>query len=315
MRTPANGANSDRTPSTWHSRKVGCTTAGRNPKATAQTSLHERVAVRSSGPGRGRASPVHDASGTQPGCAGYPDRVGAPTDPVRLHVETTPAQLIGVDAGQDRPNMARDRPPQGWCMSSAPAPGTGHLPGRGRSPGSSGRRRAGRRDSGRRRPGSAERPENSRGFELFASIGIVVQLQRLPTTTPAARGNSARPRRRTVNHRVRPRACFRVRSRRGLRSREGKMNHSMALLPARKRHPTRAANTARVAPRVNRAVVEVARDVMTRDPDRVAGAGRPHGPGPGLASVICRTRGPLCWLVHPGFYDIMVSALAAASHI
>lgn len=49
------------------------------------------------------------------------------------------------------------------------------------------------------------------------------------------------------------------------------MNHSMALLPARKRHPTRAATTARVAPRVNRAVVEVARDVMTRDPDRVAG--------------------------------------------
>ena len=49
------------------------------------------------------------------------------------------------------------------------------------------------------------------------------------------------------------------------------MNHSMALLPARNRHPTRAANTARVAPRVNPAVVEVARDVMTRDPDRVAG--------------------------------------------
>lgn len=56
MRTPANGANSDRTPSTWHSRKW-LHDSRPNPKATAQTSLHERVAVSCVGPWAGKGTP------------------------------------------------------------------------------------------------------------------------------------------------------------------------------------------------------------------------------------------------------------------
>ena len=115
----------------------GFTTTGRTSKRRAQTNLHERVAASCVGPWAGKSTPCSQRVRDQPGCAGYPDGVGAPTDPDGFSVETTRAQLKGVDAGKDRPNMPRDRTPQGWCMSAAPAAGTGHLHGRGRSPGSS----------------------------------------------------------------------------------------------------------------------------------------------------------------------------------